>query len=84
VTGGRGLAAGCCPAVRGLPDSAPPQKARYAYSSVRGTDGDDTFAGSSNGHAVLWRGGRLVDLGVGDAVDVNRTGAVVLPLISAA
>ena len=61
-----------------------PQKARYAFSSVRGTDGDDTFAGSSNGPAVLWRGGRLVDLGVGDAVDVNRTGAVVLPLISAA
>jgi uncharacterized membrane protein len=49
----------------------------YAFSSVRGTDGDDTFAGSSNGHAVLWRGGRLVDLGVGNAADVNRSGDAV-------
>ena len=46
----------------------------FAASAVRGTDGNQTFAGYSNGHAVLWRDGRLIDLGVGVAEDVNGSG----------
>ena len=49
----------------------------FAASTVRGTDGHRTYAGHSNGHAVLWRDGRLVDLGPGLAEDVNRRGAAV-------
>jgi uncharacterized membrane protein len=49
----------------------------YSYSAVYGTDGDRTFAGVSNGHAALWRDGRLVDLGVGEAADVNGGGDAV-------
>jgi uncharacterized membrane protein len=49
----------------------------FAFSDVRGTDGHSTFAGFSNGHAVLWRDGRLIDLGRGGAEDVNRRGDAV-------
>ena len=49
----------------------------FAFSAVGGTDGDETFAGFSNGHAVLWRDGRLIDLGAGSAADVNRAGDAV-------
>lgn len=49
----------------------------YAYGAVSGTDGDRTFAGYSNGHAVLWRDGQLIDLGVGEAADVNGGGDAV-------
>lgn len=49
----------------------------FAASGVRGTDGDQTFAGYSNGHAVLWRDGRVIDLGVGVAEDVNGSGDAV-------
>jgi uncharacterized membrane protein len=46
-------------------------------SGVNGTDGDRTFAGFSNGHAALWRDGRLIDLGPGVANDVNLAGHAV-------
>ena len=49
----------------------------YAFNGVTGTDGNRTFAGYSNGHAVLWRDGRLIDLGGGGAEDVNRGGDAV-------
>ena len=49
----------------------------FAASGVRGTDGDHTFAGYSNGRAVLWRDGRVIDLGVGVAEDVNGSGDAV-------
>jgi uncharacterized membrane protein len=51
--------------------------AEFAANGVNGTDGDETFAGYSNGHAVLWRDGRLIDLGGGGAEDVNRGGDAV-------
>src|SRR5215207_1000599 len=49
----------------------------FAVGVVRGTDGDQTFAGGSNGHAVLWRDGQLIDMGVGLAEDVNSNGDAV-------
>jgi probable HAF family extracellular repeat protein len=54
-----------------------PTTTGYAWGGVAGTDGDRTFAGNSNGHAVLWRDGRLIDLGVGEAADVNGGGDAV-------
>jgi len=45
--------------------------------SVHGSDGVDTFAGDSGYHAVLWRRGKLFDLGPGIAYDVDRRGTAV-------
>ncbi|MDQ1295050.1 MAG: hypothetical protein QG608_2935 [Actinomycetota bacterium] len=45
--------------------------------TVNGSDGLDTFAGDTGYHAVLWRKGKLVDLGPGIAFDVNRRGTAV-------
>jgi probable HAF family extracellular repeat protein len=54
-----------------------PTSESYTWSAIYGTDGGQTFAGVSNGRAVLWRDGRLIDLGVGEAADVNRGGDAV-------
>jgi uncharacterized membrane protein len=45
---------------------------------VNGTDGHRTFAGQSGDRPVLWRNGRVVELGLsGSAQDVNRRGDAV-------
>jgi hypothetical protein len=51
--------------------------AEPSIGAVIGTDGRRTFAGYSGEHAVLWRDGRLIDLGQGVAADVNRSGDAV-------
>jgi uncharacterized membrane protein len=46
-------------------------------NGISGSDGLNTFAGNSAGHAALWRNGRVIDLGPGQARDINRRGEAV-------
>jgi uncharacterized membrane protein len=58
--------------------AALPQLSGAFSGFVHGTDGDRTFAGQSGDRPVLWRGGRVVELGPsGSAQDVNRRGEAV-------
>jgi hypothetical protein len=48
-----------------------------ATGQVLGTDGNDRFAGTAHGDAVVWRNRHLTNLGPGRALDVNRAGVAV-------
>jgi uncharacterized membrane protein len=65
----------CTWTVRTLP--AYPINAMLGWTSISGTDGGQTFAGRSIDRAVLWRDGKMIDLGLGEAADVNRAGVAV-------
>jgi uncharacterized membrane protein len=65
----------CTWTVRTLP--AYPINAMLGWTSILGTDGGQTFAGRSIDRAVLWRDGKMIDLGLGEAADVNRAGVAV-------